>query len=334
MKYIFNIILVVVLVLSPTTVARAQAAAPSLPAQSLAPSVDPDIGYRVEDLGDGIYIVIGQYDYTCMFSVTEEGVVLFDAPPTMAPVLQAAIASKTELPVTHIVYSHAHTDHIGAAGLFDNVVEIYAHKDAAALIPYIAGEQPPMPTITFSDRLDLEIGGLDIVLEYFGPSHDPGTTFISLPQHRVLMVVDIIDGGHVPWFSLNYASHIPGYLNTIERIMARDFDHYIAGHVDRSYTKDELQVTRDYVFAVQAQINAAFEALDPINYAKGRAGDYENVDTTAESKTYLDAVVKRCAERIIPAWRDRLCAVEAFAANHCEAFLQDEIDRGNVSIKR
>lgn len=333
MKYLFSTILVIVFLIFPAIASDEQDQFTLPPVQSLAPSVDPNVGYRIEDLGNEIYVVVGQYDYTCMFAVTEEGVVLFDAPPTMASILQAAISSKTELPVTHVIYSHAHTDHIGAAGLFADA-EVYAHENAAALIPYIAGEQPPIPTVTFNDRLDLEIGGLDIVLEYFGPSHDPGTTFISLPQHRVLMVVDIIDGGHVPWFSLNYASHIPGYLDTIERIMARDFDHYVAGHVDRSYTKDELQVTRDYVFAVQAQMNSAFEALDPINYVQGRAGDYANVDTTAESKAYLDAVVERCAKHVIPEWRERLGAVEAFAQNHCEAFLQDEIDRGNVSLKR
>lgn len=313
------------------SVAQPMASLP--PEQSLAPSVDPKIGYRIEDLGNDVYVIVGQYDYTAMFAVTGDGVVLFDAPPTMAAVLESAIASKTNLPVTHLIYSHAHTDHIGAANLFADA-EIYAHRDAAALIPYIADAQPPMPTVTFDDRLTLNIGGLDILLEYFGPSHDPGTIFISLPQHRVLMVVDIIDGGHVPWYSLNYASHIPGYLNTIERIMARDFDHYVAGHVDRSYSKAELAVTRDYVFALQAAMNEAFEALDPADYVSGQPGDYAHVDTTAESKAYLDAVVAQCAERIIPEWRDRLGAVEAFTRSHCEAFLQDEIDRGDASIKR
>ncbi|MBE7385903.1 MAG: MBL fold metallo-hydrolase [Leptolyngbya sp. SIO1E4] len=131
------------------------------------------------------------------------GVFVFDVPPTTAPVLEAAIASVTDAPVTHMVYSHAHTEHIGGAKLFPTA-EIYAHADAAALIPFIDGEQPPMPAVTFDDRLKLAIGSLDIALEYFGHNHDPGNIFITLPEAPVLMVVDIIEGGDVPWTALNY----------------------------------------------------------------------------------------------------------------------------------
>ena len=51
-----------------------------------------------------------------MFMVTDKGVVAIDAPPTTGNNYLKAIAEVTTKPVTYVVYSHAHIDHIGADG--------------------------------------------------------------------------------------------------------------------------------------------------------------------------------------------------------------------------
>ena len=302
------------------------AQAHTVPEASLAPSVDPGVGYRLQDLGGGVHAVIDTSSYVAMFAVTDAGVVVFDVPPTMAEAMPAAVAAVTDRPVTHVIYSHAHTDHIGGAGAFA-AAEIVAHEDAARLIPFIDGDKPPAPTRTFAgERLEMEVGGLEIVLEQLGPGHDPGNLFITLPAQRVLMAVDIIEAGHVPWNALNYASHIPGYLAQVEAIMARDFDHFVGGHVDQVTGKDALRPSRDYVFAVRDAMRAGFAAVDPAAFLTLPPGQYATVDTTAEFRAFLDAVVDRCEAEVIPSWKDRLGAVEAFARSHCEAFFQEKID--------
>jgi glyoxylase-like metal-dependent hydrolase (beta-lactamase superfamily II) len=47
-----------------------------------------------------------------------EGVVAVDAPPSIGQNYLKAIAEVTDKPITHVIYSHAHLDHIGAAGVF------------------------------------------------------------------------------------------------------------------------------------------------------------------------------------------------------------------------
>ena len=56
-----------------------------------------------------------------MFLVTQEGVVVVDAPPAIGDKIFAAVSEVTDRPITHLIYSHAHKDHIGAANLFENV---------------------------------------------------------------------------------------------------------------------------------------------------------------------------------------------------------------------
>ena len=53
-----------------------------------------------------------------MFMVTDKGVVAVDAPATIGNNYLKAIAEVTTKPVTYVIYSHAHIDHIGAAGIF------------------------------------------------------------------------------------------------------------------------------------------------------------------------------------------------------------------------
>ena len=94
--------------------------------------IDPAKGYFVEEIGDSLYWV-GDGPYQAMFLVGKDGVVLVDAPPSMGGRLQTAIAEVTDRPVTHVVYSHAHSDHAGGASLFDGAVFV-AHRETARLL--------------------------------------------------------------------------------------------------------------------------------------------------------------------------------------------------------
>lgn len=75
----------------------------------------PDKGYLVEEIAGGLYWVT-EGSYQALFMETRRGVVVVDAPPTLAAALPAAIAEVTSKPVTHFIYSHSHGDHVGVAG--------------------------------------------------------------------------------------------------------------------------------------------------------------------------------------------------------------------------
>src|SRR4030088_1465496 len=84
-----------------------------LPAQAR-PQDEPPEGFRLQRAGRNGYVVIAGF-YQATFVVTSEGVVLIDAPPSLADKLPVAIKSVTSKPVTYVILTHDHYDHIGAA---------------------------------------------------------------------------------------------------------------------------------------------------------------------------------------------------------------------------
>src|SRR6201989_262845 len=81
-----------------------------------------DQGYYVGRVERNLYWVTDRV-YQAAFLTPRDGVVLFDAPPSIGHNLQRAVdeiaaANGVSNTVTHLVYSHHHADHAGASSLF------------------------------------------------------------------------------------------------------------------------------------------------------------------------------------------------------------------------
>src|SRR5713101_9238712 len=92
-----------------------------VPKSSVGPGVNEQ-GYHVGRVERNLYWVTDGV-YQAAFLTTPDGVVLFDAPPSIGGNLQRAVdeiaaANGGPNTVTHLVYSHHHADHAGAASLF------------------------------------------------------------------------------------------------------------------------------------------------------------------------------------------------------------------------
>ena len=84
-----------------------------IPEAAKGPAI-PSKGYLVEEIREGLFWVTDGA-YNTIFLVTDKGVVAVDAPPTIGKNYLKAISEVTDKPITHVIYSHAHIDHIGAA---------------------------------------------------------------------------------------------------------------------------------------------------------------------------------------------------------------------------
>src|SRR5690606_37172981 len=152
------------------------------------------LGYHVEELRGGFYwVTSGGYD--AAFVVTDEGVIAIDAPPTLGENMLAAIEEVTDKRVTHVIYSHWHTDHIGAASIYGPDVEIIAHEITKELLERFPDPGRPLPTLTFNKEHKLTVGGVTLELSYKGENHCPGNIFIYATAQKVLTCIDIISPG-------------------------------------------------------------------------------------------------------------------------------------------
>ena len=296
-----------------------------VPEAAIGVQVPQDPGYAIEEIADGLYWLT-EGSYTMMFLVTDEGVVVVDAPPSIGERVLAAIGDVTDQPITHVIYSHTHADHIGAAGMYPADATYIAHQATADGLrdamstdrPYdfgtfIGGGPVPLPTVTFDDSYALELGGQVLQLSYHGPNHEAGNTFVYAPAQRTLMVVDVFFPGWVPFKSLALAEDVHGFVEAHDQALEYDFEVLVAGHLNRLGTREDVEVQREYVVDVR---EAAAGALGSVDFmAIGGEVGFDN--TWLLFDTYLNAVAQTCANEVEPQWVDRLGGVDVFTVDHC-----------------
>src|SRR5262249_53328615 len=155
----------------------------NVPASARGPAIDPARGYRTQKLGDGLYMITDGA-YQSMFMTYDDGVVVVDAPPAYAAHIPAAIAEVTDKPITHLVYSHFHADHIGGAKSLGGHPVIIAQKETNRLLARDNDPNRPLATVTFDDVYRLSVGTQVLELSYHGTAHSPGNIFIYAPRQR------------------------------------------------------------------------------------------------------------------------------------------------------
>ena len=304
-----------------------------IPETAKGPAI-PEKGYLVQEIGDQLYSV-SDGSYNTMFMVTDEGVIAIDAPPTLGANYLKAIAEVTNKPITRVIYSHAHLDHIGSAGIFPRNATFIAQQETADELQRAMNVAtntsmvPPVPTETFSKNMTLKVGNQTLQLDYYGNNHLPGNIFIYTPQQKVLMLVDIIFPGWIPFPYLAIAKDTAGFIEAHDIALNNyDFDTIVAGHLTRLGTKADVGVQREFVMDLE---KAADNANQNVSFSgiASQVGSFDN-PWLLFSK-YIDAINKQCEEVMLPKWESKLGGAEIFMSTHC--FTMTESGRVDPTIQ-
>jgi glyoxylase-like metal-dependent hydrolase (beta-lactamase superfamily II) len=288
-----------------------------IPESAKGPTVDPAKSYRTEKLGDGLYM-ISDGAYQSMFMTYESGVVVVDAPPSYAARIRQSIAEVSDKPITHLVYSHYHSDHIGGTRTLGGTPIIIAHSETNRLLARGADPNRPLASITFDDRHRLAVGSQVLELSYHGVAHAPGNIFIHAPKQRTLMVVDVIFPGWMPWRRFAVAQDVPGYFAQVETISRWSFDTLVGGHVGRTGTPADVATQLAFMQDLKAAAETALKTTVP---AEGlAAADAGN--PWAVFDHYIDRVAVSCVNQLTPKWSRRLAAYDVYVWDQCYSMEQ------------
>ena len=284
-----------------------------IPPSALGPAVNAQ-GYFVGRVEKNLYWVTDG-TYQAAFLTTREGVVLFDAPPTIGHNLQHAIdeiasANGVSSKVTYIVYSHHHADHLGASSLFGRDVVRVGHAETKVLLARDNDPARPVPDVTFETHRTLHVGGERIDLAWHGTNHTPDNIYIHFPDHDTLMLVDINLPGWVPYDSFNLNEDVPGSIAAPAKAMAYPWKHFIGGHMGRLGTRDDMVVYQQYVTDLIDNIKKALVTVDPTPFFT-RYGN----NSWAAVKTYQAAQVDYAAAPVIKKYTGVLAAADVYTAS-------------------
>jgi glyoxylase-like metal-dependent hydrolase (beta-lactamase superfamily II) len=291
-----------------------------IPQAALGPALNAD-GYYVGRVEKNLYWVTDG-TYQAAFLTTREGVVLFDAPPTIGHNLQRAIdqiasANGVSNKVTHIVYSHHHADHLGASSLFGRHVVRVGQIETKRLLARDNDPTRPVPDVTFETHHTLRVGGERIELAWHGTNHTPDNSYIHFPHHDTLMLVDVILPGWVPYDSFNLNEDVPGSIAAPGKAMAYPWKHFIGGHMGRLGSRHDIVVYEQYVRDLLAGVKQALVAVDPTPFFV----KYGN-NSWAAVKTYQDAQVAYAADPVIKKYTGVLAAADVYTASTAFVLLE------------
>jgi glyoxylase-like metal-dependent hydrolase (beta-lactamase superfamily II) len=277
-----------------------------IPQSALGPALN-DQRYYVGRVERNLYWVTDGV-YQSAFLTTSEGVVLFDAPPSIGPNLRRAVdeiasANGVSNRVTHLVYSHHHADHAGAASLFGGDVVRIGHEDTRRLLLRDDDPARPAPEITFRDTYTLEAGGDRVELAWRGPNHTPDNIYIHFPDHDTLMFIDVVNAGWVPIYNVNLSEDVMGYMGSSAIALSYPWTHLISGHLGRLATRDDVAVHQQYIADIEDSAREALASVDPVPFyvAAGQnmwAGVKAHLDTVTDPRHGAHRrQVHRCAGR-------------------------------------
>jgi glyoxylase-like metal-dependent hydrolase (beta-lactamase superfamily II) len=286
-----------------------------IPRAAIGPALNEQ-GYYVGRVEGNLYWVTDG-TYQSAFLTTSDGVVLFDAPPTIGHNIQRAVdeiaaANGVSNKVTHLIYSHHHADHAGAASLFTRAgdVALIGHEETRDLLLRDADPARPAPEQTFGDNLTLEIGGDRIELAWHGTNHSPDNIFIHLPDHDTLMLVDIVNPGWAPVYQSNLTEDVQGYIAAPVTALTYPWKHFIGGHMGRLGDREDIALHQRYMADIEAASRHALDTVDPTPYFV-RYGE----NAWAAVRGYLDAVAAAAATPVIEKYTGVLASADVFTAS-------------------
>ena len=221
---------------------------------------------EVEKVKDNLFVLRGGGGNTAVF-VTAAGVTVVDAknPGWGTPILEK-IKTLTSKPVTMLINTHTHGDHVSGNVEFPASVEVVAHANTKANMEKMpifkehAGRG--MAKRTFTDKMTIGKGADQIDLYYFGPGHTNGDAWVVFPALRTVHAGDIFAGKNLPLSDvanggsqLQIADSLTKAYNGIKNV-----DTIINGHMPVQTTWADLKEFADFNREITTWMQAELKA--------------------------------------------------------------------------
>ncbi|WP_434588212.1 MBL fold metallo-hydrolase [Streptomyces sp. A5-4] len=171
-----------------------------------------------------------------------ESTLLVDTAATerRAHALRAALL-ETGVPLPRtVVNTHHHGDHTYGNSVFLPEATVVGHDTCRAEV-LAAGHQLHLmwprndfgdititaPTLTYSERLTVHVGGTEVRLIHPGVAHTTGDTVVHLPEHGIVFTGDLVFQGGTPFAPMGSLS---GSLRALDLLRSLDASTVVPGH--------------------------------------------------------------------------------------------------------
>lgn len=229
-----------------------------------------------QELGPGVYSLTAEGDPNSGVIVGDRSVMVIDAraTPVMAERLIEKIRTVTDKPIDYVMLTHYHAVRVLGASAYGarqiiastptwELIQERGQQDMDSEIQrfprlFQAKESIPgltWPTLAFSDRLVLWMGGREVHIIYAGRGHTKGDSVVWLPKERILFGGDLVEEGATPYCGDAYFTDWPSTLDRVERL---EPDVLVPGRgdalTDRGRVRASLAMTRQFLTTLYGHV--------------------------------------------------------------------------------
>jgi len=241
---------------------------------------------EVQKVKDNLYVLTGGGGNTAVF-ITANGVVVVDAknPGWGTPILNK-IKELTNKPVTTLINTHTHGDHVSGNVEFPATVDIIVQENTKTnMMKMIPNSTAPdqavpaktifqenggkgLPKRTFKDKMTLFKGPDEVDLFYFGRGHTNGDAWVMFPALKVVHAGDIFSGKNLPLLDANNGGSAALIADSLEKgynALNKTADTIITGHstqMTMADLKEYIAFNREFFADMRAAKKAGKSADD------------------------------------------------------------------------
>ena len=204
----------------------------------------------IQQVKDGLYVITGPGGNVGV-RVTGDGVVLVDNKfERNHDAIMGHVQSVTDQPVTYVMGTHHHGDHMGGNPLFSTHAQIIGHQNNRDNM--IRGDQPSPPTLVFADETSIFVGEAEVRAHHFGQGHTNGDAIIYFPDLGTIHGGDLLHG-IAPFIDYGNGGSSKAWITTLEGALELEWDTAIPGHGDLM-TRADVEAFRDQMVSVRARM--------------------------------------------------------------------------------
>lgn len=193
--------------------------------------------YILQKIGERTYYV-QRYFYATTFYVGDKGVLMFDAPEGRGKYLLQAIRDVTPLPVTALVYSHYHVDHIGDSPFWNDEAKkegvnlrIIASKATAEKMQFMNSRLPVATQVLSKKDDQFKFEKQTIELHRFVKAgHTDDHSVWLLKQEKVAHSPDLLNPDQLPMMGFAVSDTLVYHDSNLRQVEMLDWKYFIGGH--------------------------------------------------------------------------------------------------------
>jgi len=251
------------------------------------------VPYTLRTVADGLLMHTGRHEdmsvrnggdiANAVVVIGERSVAVIDPGGSRAAgqALRTAIRARTDLPVSHVVLTHAHPDHVLGAAAFTDAPDTIVHErfarahaarrvtDRARLGALMSGSAPLVPNVSLGTgaSLTLALGGRTLEVRALPSAHTDHDLVVLDRNSGTLIAGDVVVGQRLP----SLEGDLSGWIAVLEQMAAWPLQRIVPGHGEPAAPARLLVPHTAYLTRLRDGTRAAIERGDSLAGAVRRA---------------------------------------------------------------